>query len=218
MRRFRLTPLRLVAATVIALSSSAGVAYAASLGLSTAKLHAWGQTISSRGTCNLTSANADDTYVQQANPNSTLGGTDTTLTIGGAAGAQNYAFIRFDLSSCNVPTAGGADNATLTLTVTTKSNDTISLYTVYSAWSSSTLTWNGLGLLTIGPTATTTFVPSNPGTVTITVTADVDAAFKAGTLWGWELRDTSGTAVSAVGSVENNSAGKRPSLTVNYEK
>jgi hypothetical protein len=217
MCRFRLTPFRLAAAIVIASCSWAGVAYAANLGLSTAKLHVWSQTIT-RGTCNLSSANADDTYVQQANPNSTLGGTDTNLTISGAAGAQDYAFIRFDLTSCNVPTTGGADNATLTLTVTNKSNDTISLYPVYSAWSSSTLTWNGLGLLTVGPTATTTFVPSNPGTVTITVTADVDAAIKAGTLWGWELRDTSGTAASTVGSVENNSAGKRPSLSVNYEK
>jgi hypothetical protein len=217
MRRFHLTPLRLSAAIVVAALASTGIAYAASLGLSTAKLHAWSQTLS-RGTCNLTSAAADDTYLQQANPNSTLGGTDTTLTIGGGAGAQDYAFIRFDLSSCTVPTTGGADSATLTVTVTSKSNDTISLYPVYTAWSSSTLTWNGLGLLTIDPTATTTFVPSNPGQVNVTVTADVDAAIRAGTLWGWELRDTSGTATSAVGSAENNAAGKRPSLAVNYEK
>jgi hypothetical protein len=217
MRRFHLTPLRLAAAIVVAAVASAGVAYAASLGLSTAKLHAWSQTLG-KGTCNLTSAAADDTYVQQANPNSTLGGTDTALTIGGAAGAQDYAFIRFDLSSCNVPTTGGADSALLSLTVTSKSNDTISLYPVYTAWSSASLTWNGLGLLTIGPTATTTFVPSNPGLVNINVTADVDAALKAGTLWGWELRDTSGTATSAVGSVENNATGKRPALAVYYEK
>jgi hypothetical protein len=217
MRRFRLTPLRLAVAIVIATSSSAGVAYAASLGLSTAKLHAWSQTLT-KGTCNLTSTAADDTYVQQANPNSTFGGADTVLNVGGAAGAQDYAFIRFNLSSCTVPATGGADSALLTLTVTSKSNDTISLYPVYSAWSSLTLTWNGVGLLTIGPTATTTFVPANPGVVNITVTADVDAAIKAGTLWGWELRDTSGTATSAVASVENNSAGKRPSMAINYEK
>ncbi len=217
MRRLRLTPLRLAALILVAAFASTGVAYAASLGLSTAKLHAWSQTLA-KGTCSLTSTAADDTYVQQANPNSTLGGTDTNLTIGGPAGAQDYAFIRFDLSSCSLPTTGGADSALLSLTVTTKSNDTISLYPVYTAWSSSTLTWNGLGLLTVGPTATTSFVPSNPGLVNITVTADVDAAIKAGTLWGWELRDTSGTATSAVGSVENNAAGKRPSLAVNYEK
>jgi hypothetical protein len=217
MRRFRLTPLRLAAAIAVAALSSTGVAYAASLGLSTAKLHAWSQTLT-KGTCNLSATAADDTYVQQANPNSTLGGTDANFTISGAAGAQDYAFIRFDLTSCNLPTTGGADSAQLSLTVTTKSNDTISLYPVYSAWSSSTLTWNGLELLTIGPTATTSFVPSNPGLVNITVTADVDAAIKAGTLWGWELRDTSGTATSTVGSAENNAAGKRPSLAVNYEK
>ena len=217
MRRLRPTPLRLAAAIVVAAFASTGVAYAASLGLSTAKLHVWSQTLA-KGTCNLTAAAADDTYVQQANPTSTLGGTDTNLTISGAAGAQDYAFIRFDLTSCNLPTTGGADSALLSLSVTSKSNDTISVYPVYSAWSSSTLTWSGLGLLTIGPTATTTFVPSSPGAVNITVTADVDAAIEAGTLWGWELRDTSGTATSAVGSVENNSAGKRPSLAVNYEK
>jgi len=217
MRRFRLTPFRLAAAILAASFASAGVAYAANLGLSSSKLHAWSQTLT-KGTCNQTSATADDTYVQQASPNSTAGATDTNLTIGGAAGSQDYAFIRFDLSGCGLPTTAGADNATLTLTVTTKSNDTISLFPVYSGWSSSTLSWNGLGGLTIGPTATTAFVPSNPGALTVTVTADVDAAIKAGTLWGWELRDTSGTAVATVGSSENNAAGKRPSMTLSYEQ
>ena len=216
MRR-RHTLLRLTVAVVVLMSSSVGVGYAASLGLSSKKLHAWSQTLT-KGTCDQTSATADDTYVQQANPTSTAGGTDTNLTIGGAAGSQNYAFIRFDLSGCGLPTTAGADSASLTLVVTTKSNDTISVFPVYSGWSSSTLNWNGLGGLTIGATATTTFVPSTPGQVTVPVTADVDAAIKAGTLWGWELRDTSGTAVSAVGSSENNATGKRPSLTVSYEK
>jgi hypothetical protein len=215
--RRRHTLLRLTVAIVVFMSSSVGVGYAASLGLSSKKLHAWSQTLT-KGTCNQTAATADDTYVQQANPTSTAGGTDTNLTVGGAAGSQDYAFIRFDLSGCGLPTTAGADSATLTVTVTTKSNDTISLFPVYSSWSSSTLNWNGLGGLTIGPTATTTFVPSSAGQVTVPVTADVDAAIKAGTLWGWELRDTSGTAVSAVGSSENNASGKRPSLALGYEK
>ena len=216
MRR-RHTLLRLSVAIAVFMASSVGVGYAASLGLSSKKLHAWSQTLT-KGTCNQTAATADDTYVQQANPTSTAGGTDTNLTIGGAAGSQNYAFIRFDLSGCGLPTTAGADSSSLTLVVTTKSNDTISVFPVYSSWSSATLNWNGLGGLTIGATATTTFVPSTPGQVTLSVTADVDAAIKAGTLWGWELRDTSGTAVSAVGSSENNAAGKRPSLALSYEK
>jgi hypothetical protein len=217
MRRFRLTPLRLLAAIVVAGLASTGVAYAASLGLSSKKLHTWSQTLT-KGACNQTPATADDTWVQQASPNSVTGGTDTTLTIGGAAGSQDYAFLRFDLSGCALPTTAGADSAVLTLTVTAKSNDTISLYPVYSSWSSSALSWNGVAGLTIGSTATTTFVPSSTGAITVPATADVDAAIKAGALWGWELRDTSGTSTCAVAAVENPATGKRPSMTLNYEK
>jgi hypothetical protein len=211
------TLVRLTVLVVVGVLAPAGIAYAASLGLSSTKLHAWSQTLT-KGTCNQTSSTADDTYAQQASPNSTTGGTDTTLTVGGAAGSQDYAFIRFDLSGCSLPTTAGADSAVLTLTVTAKSNDTISVFPVYSSWSSSTLNWNGLGGLTIGPTATTTFVPSSTGALAVPVTADVDAAIKAGTLWGWELRDTSGTSTSAVASSENPASMKKPSMTLSYEK
>jgi hypothetical protein len=211
------TLVRLTVLVVVGVLASAGIAYAASLGLSSKKLHAWSQTLT-KGTCNQTSSTVDDTYVQQPSPNSTTGGTDTTLTVGGTAGSQDYAFIRFDLSGCSLPTTAGADSAVLTLTVTSKSNDTISVFPVYSSWSSSTLNWNGLGGLTIGGTATTTLVGSATGSLTVPVTADVDAAIKAGTLWGWELRDTSGTATTAFASAENASSMKRPSMTLSYEK
>jgi hypothetical protein len=214
MRRHML--LRLGIAIAVALPASAGIGYAASLGLGSKKLHAWSQTLT-KGTCNQTSATADDTYVQQASPNSTAGGTDTTLTIRPTAASQDYAFIRFDLNGCNLPTTAGADSATLTVYVTNNGNDTISLFPVYSSWSSSTLNWNSLGGLTIGPTATTSFSAASNGATTVTVTADVDAAIKAGTLWGWQLRATSGTATVAIGSSENNAAGKRPSMTLSYE-
>ena len=217
MRRFRPTPLRVAAGIVLGSLAFAGVAYAASLGLGSKKLHAWSQTLT-KGTCNQTSTTADDTYVQQANPNSTTGGTATTLTIKPTAGAQDYAFIRFDLSGCSIPTTGGADSSVLSVYVTTAGADTISLFPVYSSWSSSTLTWNGLGGLTIGSTATTTFSVSTTGAKTATVTADVDAAIKAGTLWGWELRATTGTATVAVGAAQNATAARRPSMTLSYEK
>jgi hypothetical protein len=217
MRRFRLTPLRLGAPILVALLASAGVAYAASLGLSSNKLHAWSQTLT-KATCDQTSSTAYDTWVQEASPLNTAGGTDTTLTISGAAGSRDYAFLRFDLSGCSLPTTAGADSATLTVTVTSKSNDTISLFPVYSSWSASTLNWAGAGSLTVGSTATTTFVPSSTGALSVPVTADVDAAIKAGALWGWELRDTSGTDTCAIGASENPAAGKRPSMTLSYEK
>jgi hypothetical protein len=215
MKRFRIKPLRLVAATLIGSLLCVGVAYAASLGLASNKLHAWSQTLT-KGTC--TPTTTDDTYVQQVAPTSTAGGTATTLTINPTAPLQDYAFIRFDLSGCSLPTTAGADSATLTVTVTTAAADTISLFPVYSSWSSSTLTWNGVSSLTIGPTATTTFSAASTGPVTATVTADVDAAITAGTLWGWELRATSGILSVAIGASENGTASNRPSLTLSYEK
>jgi hypothetical protein len=217
MPRSRLTPVRLGAAAIIGSLSFAGVAYAASLGLSTNKLFAWSQTLT-KGTCNQTSTTADDTYVQQLSPTSTAGGTAATLTISPIAAAQNYAFIRFNLSGCSLPTTAGADSAVLTVFVTTSGADTISLFPVYSSWSSSTLNWNGVSSLTIGSTATGTFSTSVTGATNVTVTADVDAAIKAGTLWGWELRATSGTASVAIGAAENSTSSRRPSMTLSYAK
>lgn len=217
MSRLRFLPLRLAAAIGIGSLACVGVVYAASLGLSSNKLFAWGQTLT-KGTCNQTSTTADDTYVQQASPTSTAGATATTLSISPTAGSQRYAFIRFNLSGCAIPTTGGADSAVLTVNVRTAGADTVSLYPVTSSWSSSTLTWNGVSGLTIGSTATGSFSASTTGAKTVTVTADVDNAIKAGTLWGWELRATSGTATVAIGAAENLTAANRPSMTLSYEK
>jgi hypothetical protein len=217
MRRLKILPRRLPIGIVVATATSIGVAYAASLGLSSNQLHAWSQTLT-KGTCNQTSTTADDTYVQQALPTSTAGGTATTLTISPIAAAQDFAFIRFNLSGCSLPTSAGADSAVLSVRVTTAGADTISLFPVTSSWSSSTLNWNGVSSLTIGSTATGTFSASTTGTKTVTVTADVDAAIKAGTLWGWELRATSGAAIIAIGASENGTSTNRPSMTLSYEK
>jgi hypothetical protein len=217
MRLLAFIPRRFAIAVVVAVVASIGVAYAASLGLGSNQLHAWRQTLT-KGTCNQTSTTADDTYVQQALPTSIAGGTATTLTISPVAAAQDYAFIRFNLSGCSLPTTAGADSAVLTVRVTTAGADTISLFPVTSSWSSSTLNWNGVSGLSIGSTATGTFSSSTTGNKTVTVTADVDAAIKAGTLWGWELRATTGTATVAVGAAENGTAANRPSMTLSYEK
>ena len=217
MRYLQSIPRRLAIATVVATAASIGVGYAASLGLGSNQLKAWSQTLT-KGTCNQTSTTADDTFVQQALPNSTAGGTATTLTISPVAAAQDYAFIRFNLSGCSLPTSAGADSAVLTVRVTTAGADTISLFPVTSSWSSSTLNWNGVSGLTIGSTATGSFSASTTGNKTVTVTADVDAAIKAGALWGWELRATSGTAIVAIGAAENATSANRPSMTLGYEK
>lgn len=217
MRPLRLTPLRLVAGILLGSLSLAGTAYAASLGLSSRSLHAWTQTLT-KATCNQTSTTADDTFVQQASPTSTAGATATTLTIKPTSGSQDYAFLRFNLSGCGLPTTGGADSAVLTVRVTTSGSDTISVFPVTTSWSSSTLNWNGLSGLSVGSTATGTFSASSTGNKTVTVTADVDTAIKAGALWGWELRATAGTATVAIGAAENATSANRPSMTLSDEK
>jgi hypothetical protein len=215
MRCFRITPLRVAAAIVIASCASAGVAYAASLGVSSNKLYASSQGVTT-GTCNQNSTTGDDTYVQQASPSSTAGGTAATLTIGGTAGSNNIAFVRWDISGCGLPTTAGANTSNLKFYVETTSSDTISVFPVYSSWSSSTLNWNRVGSLTVGSTPTTTFVPSDTGATSVEVTADTDAAIKAGVLWGWELVDTSGTATTVIDAAESTHSGRRPTLTISY--
>ena len=123
MHRLTIISRRLAIAIVVATGASIGVGYAASLGLGSNQLHAWSQTpdkgdvqsdVGDRGR-HLCPAGASD---------STAGGAATTLTISPLAGAQDYAFIRFDLSGCSLPTTAGADSATLTVFVTTNGNDT----------------------------------------------------------------------------------------------
>jgi hypothetical protein len=210
MRRFPLISLRLVLAVVVGSLAFVGVAYAATLGLGSNKLHAWSQTLT-KGTCN--PSTVVDTYVSQATPNTSFGNAPSTLLVSGAPGAQNYAFIRFDLSSCSLPTTAGADVATLTFTVTAAGHDKLSLFPVTSSWDPTTLTWNGLAGLAVSGTATGTQPINSAKAFSFTVTGDVDAAIKAGVLWGWEIQDTSGTATTVISSTTN-----PPSLSINYEK
>ena len=216
MRRFRLTPLRLAIAIVLASFSFAGVAYAASLGLGSTKLRAWSQTLT-KASCNQTSTTADDTWVG-GGPGGSGNGSAKTLSIAPSGPGEQDAFIRFDLSGCSLPTSAGADSSALTVFVTTSSAHTVSLFPVLSSWSSTTLTFAGISGLTIGSTASGSFTAS-AGTHTITLTADVDNAIKAGTLWGWELKDTTGgPGNEALASAENTTVANRPSLTLAYEK
>jgi hypothetical protein len=218
MNRFRITKLRLAAAIVVGSLACTGVAYAATLGIGSQQLYAWSQTLT-KANCNQTSTTEDDTYVQQNAPASVTGSSATTLTVTNGTSGQNIAFIRFDLSGCGLLTTGGADLSTLTIFVTQATTHTISVYPVYSSWSSATLNWNGVSSLTMGATPTTTFTPT-AGSHALPVTADVDAAIKAGTLWGWELRDnaTGGAANTKIASAQNATVANRPTLTLADEK
>ena len=211
MRRFRLTPLRLVAAILVGSLSFAGVAYAASLGLSSQKLHVWSQALA-KGTCVPPESDAE---IDQSAPNANLGNR-SAQTILSKNNGSSYVLVGFDPSAspCSLPTTAGADSASLTITVTgtVKGPDTVSAYPITSAWNASTVTWNTMP--TFGATADFTF--AGVGTNTFTVTAPLDAGIKGG-FNGWVLVDTTGTN-NATTVIAAHTSPQAPSIALDYEK
>lgn len=222
MRRLRLTPRRIAVLLAATVGVGAGVAYAATLSVTSWHLWAGSQTLT-KSSCTLTgTTQTTDTYVVQANGNTAFPAT-TTMLVKSNSGSADWSFVRFDLSSCAIPATGGADSATLTLTVTTAPNPsrTITLTPVLTTWSGTTLTWNGAQALTFG-SATTTFATgtANNAAKTATVTADVDALIKSSTAnFGWRLSDIgSGNATTTLATSENGTTARKPQLVINYEK
>jgi hypothetical protein len=212
MRSFRPTRLRLVAAILVGSLSFAGGAYAASLGLSSMPLYAGSQPLT-RGSC---SPAESDAVIRASNPNTNLGN-QSAETVLSKSNGDSYVLIGFDpaASPCSVPTTGGADSASLTLTVTGtfKGPDTISAYPITSAWNASTVTWSTMP--TFGSTPDFTF--SGAGTYTFTVTATVDAGIKNGAFHGWMLVDTTGTN-NATTVIAGHASAQAPSIALDYEK
>lgn len=211
MRLFRVTPLRLAAALLVGSLSFAGIGYAANVGLSSQKLHVWTQTLT-KGTCNPTESDAE---IDQANPNANHGN-QAAQTVQSKNNANSYVLVGFDVAGapCSVPTTGGADLASLTLTVTGtfKGPDTISAYPITSPWNASTVTWNTMP--TFGSTADFTF--SGVATSVFTVTAPVDSGIKNG-FYGWMLVDSTGTN-NATTTIAAHASTQAPSMLLNYEK
>lgn len=212
MRCFPVTRLRLAVAILLGSLSFTGVAYAASLGLSSKPLYAGSQPLT-RGSC---SPAESDAVIRASNPNTNLGN-QSAETVLSKSNGDSYVLIGFDpaASPCSVPTTGGADSASLTLTVTGtfKGPDTISAYPITSAWNASTVTWNTMP--TFGSTPDFTF--SGVGTYTFTVTAAVDAGIKSGAFRGWMLVDTTGTN-NATTEIAGHASAQAPSIALDYEK
>jgi hypothetical protein len=212
--------LGLLLAVAIGLGCSA--AFAATLNVGSWHLWAGSQTLT-KGTCTLTgTAATTDTYVDEKNPATSNGG-GTTLTVSPRTAQRRWAFVRFDLSSCNIPVTGGADSAMLSVRITSApaSTRTIDVAPVLSTWSG-TSTWVDAQLFTYG-TTTGSFATgtSNNVTKSITVTGDVDALIKSGSAnYGWRLSDagSSATVTTTFGAAENATAGNRPQLVIDYEK
>jgi hypothetical protein len=208
------TPLRLATAVVVGSIVCSGVAYAANLGLTSKKLHAWNQTLT-KGSCNPSESDAE---IDASSPNTNFGNR-TSQTVLSSSGGNSYVLIRFNPSAspCSLNSKAGADAAVLTLTVTSTSNgpDTVSAYPITSSWAAGTVTWNTMPTYS----ATPDFTLSGQGTFTFTVTAAVDAGIKAGSnsFYGWMFIDTTGTN-SATTTIAAHRSSQLPSIALNYEQ
>ena len=212
---------RLLIVVLVLFGFSCTAAFAATLGVGSWHLWAGSQTLT-KGTCTLTgSTQTFDTWANESNTSQTNGNA-TTMQVLGLTGSRRYAFVRFDLSSCNIPSSGGADSATLSIRITNapSSSRTINVTPVDSTWDEN-LTWTLSQALSLGSSPTTSFTTgtSNNVTKTVTVTADVDDQIKTGAVFGWRLSDSGSSAsTTTFGSSENGTAANRPVLTINYEK
>src|SRR4051812_4835311 len=213
---------RLVFLLVLTLAASTTTAFAATLNVSS--WHLWaGSQVLAKGQCTLTgTSSTTDTYVDAQNASSGFGGS-TTLAISPKSGKETWAYVRFDLSSCSIGAAGGADSATLALTVTSApgSSQTIDVTTVASSWSGS-LTWTGAQSLSYGGSLSSFTTGTTSGvTRSVNVTADVDALIRNGSAsFGWRLSQASSGAnvTTLFGSSENATVANRPVLVINYAK
>jgi len=212
-------------AILVAATLGVGSATAFAATLNVGSWHVWtGSQTLTKATCTLTgSASTTDTFVDE----SRTGANDTvkTMSVQPNTGARQWTFIRFDLSSCSIPTSGGADTATLKLVVKTvpTGGRTLTVTPVLTTWAGATIDWIPAQALSYG--ATTTTFPTgttNGATLSIPVTIDVDALIKSGTAnYGWRITDGGTPATgdtTLFNSSEATSAAARPQLVINYEK
>jgi hypothetical protein len=208
---------RLALVVAAALTLGAGAAYGATVTVGSWHLWAGGQTLT-KGTCTVTGAT--DTYVASKYPTTSYAGTpllevrpDTKQTL--------WTFVRFDLSSCGLPTTAGADSATLNLVLAAvpKAGRTLTVTPVLGTWSPS-LTWQQAQSLSYGPTTTTFATGTTPGvTLSVPVTVDVDAVIKdPNASYGWRISDTGATTSDDTTVFASSATQSPPRLVIAYER
>jgi hypothetical protein len=205
----RLLLLALVALTAV----GATVAYAASLTVGSQRISASTRTVG-HGTCTLEPV--ADTYTDRSRP-STSFGSATTLQVSGRTSNERYAFVRFDLLSCNAPAGATVDEATLTLTVASapSSTRTLKLYRAGGSWGESTR-WNNQPAA--GASVTSSTVGPSSTTTTFQITDELEAIASGNApLEGWQIRDSAATTSNIVASYRSEEAsGAAPTLVVHY--
>jgi hypothetical protein len=179
--------------------------------------------------CTLTAA-AADSYAEEASPLSNFGAATTLDVRSGAIQIvlvtipQNKrSFVRFDLSSCSIPSTARVATAQLELFLSTppSSSRTYQAHQVTQAWNETNLNWNNQPTVAASATSSTATGTTTNVAIAWDVRADVQA-FVAGTATnnGWRLKDLTESANPAIegrfNSREHGSASQRPTLVVTY--
>jgi hypothetical protein len=224
MRRLLLPPV--VALVPLCLLLGGVVGFAASLALTPKRLTIFTSASSVPiSTCTLTSG--ADTYADEGSGGSNFG-TATTMHVRSAVTLvllqdNKRSFVRFDLSSCSIPSSARVLTAKMRLFMSTapSASRTYQVHRLTQSWGETTLTWNNQP--TAAGTATASAATGTTSNVTIewNVLADV-SAFVAGTSTnqGWRVRDSaegSGTAREGrFNTREHTTVSQRPSLEITY--
>lgn len=226
MRRLLLLP-PLVVLVPLCVLVGGTVGFAASLALMPKHLTVFTSASSvPLSTCTL-SASAADTYADQGSAGSNFG-TATTLHVRSAVTLlllQNNArsFVRFDLSSCSIPTSARVLTAKMKLFLSTapSASRTYQVHRLTQSWGETTLDWNNQPTAAGTATASAATGTTNNVTTEWDVLADV-SGFVAGTTTneGWRIRDSaegSGTAREGrFSSREHATVSQRPNLVITY--
>lgn len=203
-------------AVLAALLSTTGIAWAATMGVSSVRL-----TVDSPEVCTV-GAEADS-WVDESSPDANFGG-DQDLAVRSLALANRRALLRFDLGPCSIPSDATVNGATLNLSLS--SAPSLSriwgAHGVDAAWSETGVTWNTQPSAALAATDSVETGTTDGVTLQAEVTADV-AAFVDGTATnhGWLVKDTlEGEAVEQQGLVssrEHPTSDERPTLVVKWE-
>lgn len=207
---------RLLVVAAVACVAVSGAAFAASLGVSSARLTSFAAASSvPTSTCSLDAA--ADAHVSNAllEGGSNFGNAAELHVSGG--GTDKRSFVRFDVSSC-VPSTAEVKSASLRLFLVDapSSSRTYAAHGVTASWAEGSVTWDnqpGVGSSSgTVPTGTTDGV-----TLSWTVTSDVQS-FVTGSNDGWRISDTneSGLLSSQEGRFGSSEGANGPTLEITY--
>jgi hypothetical protein len=202
--------------------AGAGVAVAAALGVSSARLTVQTYASSIPATsCTLNAANADS-YVQQQTPSSNFG-TATTMHVRSASGSGNRrSFVQLVLGPCSIP--GNAlivtANLKLFMHAAPAVSRTYAAHRVNGTWTESGITWTNQPAVAASATASVATGTTSNVTLTWNVTSDVQAFVDGTSNYGWRIADTvENSATARIGqfrTAEHGTASQRPILEITY--